>query len=310
LKMRFPMATVRIAVLQPILPHEMKPAQRLDRQLSMCDQAVRTGAECVFFPEFFLGSGYAMDLHGGSAEFEAVKGYAREKHVVLGVNAFTPTEGTSQGVYNSVVIVDSTGNLGTVYHKCRPYAAWEPVLAASAGHKLRLGQGPLVFKGEKCTVGVAQCIDLWVASFMKELSMLGAEIVYVPSRMPLPHFLSTMLFARVRAMENCNYVAVAGEAGRTMPGSLIAGPRLGGLEMDMTAGGSDEGIVYKTIDLDWLRKQRSSRPPLFEIRTEAEMSAKAKATETDWTNAWYEGEKLKEFVKILAQAGLAELSCS
>jgi len=300
------MAKISIAVLQPVLPHEMKPAQRLEKQLSMCDQATRMGAECIFFPEFFLGASYVLDLQGGSAELDAVRRYAEDRGVLLGVNAFTPAEETGNAVYNSVIIIDSKGNLGKVYRKCRPYAGWEPTLAAAIGRRLRLGQGPVVFDGEKCTIGLAQCIDLWVASFMKELSMLGAEIVYVPSRMPLPHFLSTALFARVRAMENCNYVAVAGEAGKTLPGSLIAGPRLGGLEMDLTTGGSDEGVVCKTIDLDWLRRQRSSRPPLFEIRNEAEMSAKARATETDWTNAWYEGERLKEFVKTLEEAGFAQ----
>ncbi|MEM2906194.1 MAG: carbon-nitrogen hydrolase family protein [Candidatus Bathyarchaeia archaeon] len=302
------MSKITIAVLQPSLPHEMKPAQRLEKQLGMCEQAVRAGADCIFFPEFFLGSSFVMSLNGSSAELEMLRAYARQKHVILGINAFTPAEEAGRAVYNSVMVIDAMGNLAQVYHKCRPYAGWEPTLVASAGHRLKLGEGPLVYKGEACTIGLAQCIDLWVGSFMKELSMLGAEIVYVPSRMPLPHFLSTTVFARVRAMENCNYVAVAGEAGRTAPGSFIAGPRLGGLEMDLTAAGVDEGIILKTVDLDWLRRQRSTRPPIFEIRSEAEMSAKARATETDWTNAWYEAEKLKEFMRALEQAGYAEPS--
>ncbi|MEM3693163.1 MAG: carbon-nitrogen hydrolase family protein [Candidatus Bathyarchaeia archaeon] len=299
------MAIVKVAALQPLLPHEMGASDRLKKQLGLSQQALKAGADYILFPEFFLGMSYVLDLRKGSEEMRVLQSFAEDGRVWLGINTLTLAEEGTNGVYNSVILINPKGEIAAEYRKIRPYAAWEPVSIASLGFKFKMGEGMKVQDTGGLKVGLAQCIDLWVSDFMKELSLRGAELVYVPSRMPLPHFLSTQIFARVRAMENCFYVAVVGEAGRTMPGTFIAGPRLGGMEMDIATIGCDEGFVMKTIDLEWLRRQRSERPPLFRIRNEKDKAAMARANETDWTNRWYEGSSLKDFMDELRRLGLA-----
>lgn len=299
------MAIVKVAALQPLLPHEMSASERLRKQLTLSQGALKAGADYILFPEFFLGLSYVMDLRKGSEELKALQSFAKDGGVWLGINSLTLAEEGAKDVYNSVILMDPRGDLAVQYRKARPYAAWEPVSIAELGFRFKIGEGMRVHDAGGLKVGLAQCIDLWVSDFMKELSLGGAELVYVPSRMPLPHFLSTQAFARVRAMENCLYVAVVGEAGRTMPGTFIAGPRLGGMEMDLTTIGCDEGFVLKAIDLEWLRKQRTERPPLFRIRSEKDKTTMARATETDWTNRWYGGADLGEFMEELRRLGLA-----
>jgi|GEM_PF-6169478 len=299
------MAIVKVAALQPLLPHEMGASERLKKQLALSQEALEAGADYILFPEFFLGMAYVLDLRKGSEELKALQSFAMDGDVWLGINVLTLADEGTKAVYNSVILIDPEGEIAAEYRKVRPYAAWEPVSIAELGFKFKMGEGMKIHDAGGLKVGLAQCIDLWVSDFMKELSLGGAELVYVPSRMPLPHFLSTQVFARVRAMENCFYVAVVGEAGRTMPGTFIAGPRLGGMEMDMATIGCDEGFVMKAIDLEWLRRQRSQRPPLFRIRAEKDKAAMARATETDWTNLWYEGPSLKEFLEELRRLGLA-----
>ncbi len=66
--------------------------------------------------------------------------------------------------------------------------------------------------------------------------------------------------------------------------------------MDLTHIGNTEGVVYKTIDIDWLRDQRTHRTPIWTIQTDQELK-KARKTATDYINKFYGEEHLNQFIK-------------
>jgi predicted amidohydrolase len=289
------MGKIKIAALQPLLPHEMKPMDRLKKQLDICKEAIRVECDYIFFPEYFVGFSYICDLDNCEV-LDNVSNFANEHGVWLGINLNRYIDKEEKTIHNSVILIKPDGDIATIYNKMHPYCSWEPAVVRSQGYKFKLGDKPVVYDTGECKIGLGQCIELWLPDFMKTLGEMGAEIVYIPSRMPIPYFLETDLFARIRARENCNYVVVVGEAGKTKPGTYIAGPQIGDMIMDLTHIGNHEGVVYKTIDTDWLRDQRTHRTPIWTIQTDQELK-KARKTATDYINKFYGEEHLKQFIE-------------
>ena len=289
------MDEIKIAALQPLLPHEMEPMDRLKKQLDMCNDAIRLECNYIFFPEYFVGASYICDLNDCKV-VDTISNFAKEHGIWLGINLNRYLNKEEKTVYNSVILIKPDGDIATVFDKTIPFCGWEPGVISSRGYKFKVGEKPVVYDTGKCKIGLGQCIELWIPDFMKILGEMGAEIVYIPSRMPIPYFLETDLFARIRARENCNYVVVGGEAGKTKPGTYIAGPQIGEMIMDLTHIGNQEGIVYKTIDVDWLRNERTHRTPIWTIKSDQELK-KARKTRTDYINKFYNEEYLNEFIE-------------
>lgn len=85
------MAIVKVAALQPLLPHEMGASERLKKQLALSQEALEAGADYILFPEFFLGMAYVLDLRKGSEELKALQSFAMDGDVWLGINVLGRT---------------------------------------------------------------------------------------------------------------------------------------------------------------------------------------------------------------------------
>ncbi|PJI94175.1 carbon-nitrogen hydrolase family protein [Luteimicrobium subarcticum] len=239
----------------------------LEASRDAVSRAGRVGADLVVLPEYAS----AFDPHGvGAAHAEPLSGpyvtglrdVARRRGV--GVVAGTLTPGTAGRAVNTVVAIDSTGELVGAYDKVHLYDAF--------GHREsdRLDAGPadaapLVWDVAGLRVGVMTCYDLRFPESARRLVDAGAEVLVVPAAwaagpLKLDHWRT---LARARAIENTVVVAAVGQCGHGVTGhSLLVGPD-GVVALEC----GDEPEL-RTVDLDpaELAEVRVSNPSLANRR--------------------------------------------
>lgn len=132
--------------------------------------------------------------------------------------------GSRPRVYNTTVLVDSSGSVVGTYRKTHLFDAYSYRESdfVEAGGEL---SGVYVVRGVR--VGFAVCFELRFPEVFRELALGGAELVAVPAAWyagPLKEE-TLQLLARARAVENGMYVAVAALWGQRFTGrSMVVDP--------------------------------------------------------------------------------------
>jgi predicted amidohydrolase len=228
-------------------------------------RAADEGADLLALPEYssFPASTtteqvatHAEPLDGPFAT--AVRDLARQHGLALAVGMAERLQ-SGPKVHNTVLVIDSYGELVAAYRKVHLYDAlgvtesdWiEP---GEPGRAATIDVGGL-------TVGVQTCYDLRFPESTRVLADAGADVVLVPAQwVPGPlkedHW-STLL--RARAIENTVYVAGAGQSRPTgAGGSTIVDP----MGVVVTGLGDRTGIAVATVDQDRIAQVRAGLPVL------------------------------------------------
>jgi len=245
-----------------------KLTENRERILDFATQAAGQGAQLVVFPECAL-SGYVFDtLEEARESSETVPGpftsaleqLCREKqvHVVAGM-----LEAVGECVYNSAVLCGPAGLIG-VYRKTHlPYLGVDRLTT--------LGPGPYaVFDTPVGRLGMLICYDLRFPEASRCLTLLGADILILPTNWPVGADASPEYTAPARAVENRIFVVAVNRAGvekgiSFIGKSQIVEPSGKRLAMAKTTG---EEIILATFDPTLARQKRLViSPGAFEIDT-------------------------------------------
>jgi predicted amidohydrolase len=162
-------------------------------------------------------------------------------------------------IYDSAVMIDSEGEVNTVYRKV--HLRGEERLAFRSGYR---------FASTETSFGQVGLLLGWDLAFPEASRCLvldGAELLCVCANMERPHTASWSHFLHARAVENAVFVAAANRVGeeytyRFFGSSTIVGPDgqvLSSLDEDV------EGYGVATMDLDQVRRQREDSQ-LMQIR--------------------------------------------
>ena len=194
--------------------------------------AQNAGVSILAFPEYLMCPEHlgpeqlenlAEPLNGPFVKAAALSAKHHNLWIVLSM-----AEASLQGKkpFNSVVILDPSGAVAGIYHKCHLYDAhavresdtWE------AGSKLC---SPI--KTPFCTLGVAICYDLRFPEVARELALAGCDLVLYPAAwFKGPHKeLHWETLLRARAIENECYVAGICRAGNSYVTKSMACDPLG-----------------------------------------------------------------------------------
>ena len=173
------------------------------------------GGECLIsFNEFDTIPGKATERLGAIAKKHGiyfVPGSLMETHPDLGEDEY----------YNTIPVFNPKGELIKVYRKMCP---WAPGETSTPGE-----ENYCVFDivEKDITIGVANCYDGYFPEYMRNLTLLGAEVIVRPFYEALTLDESNFITSRVRAMENQVYHVAVGvcidrENTRNMGASLSA----------------------------------------------------------------------------------------
>jgi omega-amidase len=173
--------------------------------------AKAAGAEWVVFPEM-ADTGYTMQIIRERAKPWS-EGAVPELQRIARTLSITIISGVSEKegelIYNSQVVIDSTGAIVAKYRKTHLFAPIEEDKYCAPGQELvSLALGP--FK-----VGLTICYDLRFPEIYRALAVdHGVNVFIISSAWPFPRVEHLRVLATARAIENQSYVVLANRVGR------------------------------------------------------------------------------------------------
>jgi predicted amidohydrolase len=167
-------------------------------------------------------------------------------------------------VYDTAVIINSNGAIGSVYRKLHLYDAlgFRESAKMIAGNHI---EKPV--KTPAGNLGLMICYDVRFPEVSRILAINGADILAVPSAwvhgiMKEEHW-QTIL--KARAIENGSYVAAPDQVGHIFSGRSMVVDPFGIVILDM---GNREGMEVIEINKSRIQKARESLPLLKNRRTD------------------------------------------
>lgn len=245
---------VRVAVLQvDAVPGEL--AANLDRLVTLIEEH-GPHVDLVVAPELAT-SGYDLDVltERGSELAEPADGptvtrlqeVAGRVGATLGIG-FLERDG--EALYDSLLMV-SPGGVPAVYRKTHLYP---PELAVfAAGRTLGVVDTPAGI------LGPLVCFEHAFPEVATTLALAGAQILVIPSVVPVGYEHVLHLRTRARAQDNQVFAIGCNMAGHGMAGrSLVAGPR----GEVLAEAGAEPTVLLVELDLAEARSERGREPSL------------------------------------------------
>jgi N-carbamoylputrescine amidase len=258
------------------------------KAIELVREAARRGATVVLLPELFEGyywpqaqrerffdRAHAIEGHPFIGRFQAL---ARDLNVVLPLSFF---ERAGHAYYNSLVMIDATGELLGLYRKSH--------IPDGPGYmeKYYFAPGDTGFKAfptRAGTIGAAICWDQWYPESARAMALQGAEVLLYPTAIGSePEAAGEMDTSRMwrrvmigHAVANACYLGAANRVGtevvegseQTFYGTSFICDYTG--EVLAEAGRTEETVLVAEIDLERARAFRAGmgffrdrRPDLY-----------------------------------------------
>ena len=234
-------------------------------------ETINNDTDIVCFPEFFT-TGYSLDLinKGFYQLAETIPGetteiFSREAKkrniAIIGVIVEKDSNKTDI-LYDTAFVIDSNGKLSGKYRKTHIYTNEHRYF--NAGEKVP------VFELSGVKIGVAICFDHAFPQLFTMMAQQGAQIIFIPSVVPVKYEYLLELRSRARAQDNQVFVAAINRVGRegdvTYCGlSQIINPR--GEVISKSSPDKEEQIIEK-LNLDMILDERKREPNLKCLRPE------------------------------------------
>jgi predicted amidohydrolase len=259
------LSSVRVAVAQTAPTVGDVDANLSDARARIDSLAGR--ADVVVFPELFTTGyrragidhlGLAESIPGGRSLATLADAAASAHLAVVG----TILEREGETVYDTAIVLDARGQLVGRYRKSHLYPA----------ERAYFGQGDemIVARADgELRIGLAICFEHAFPEVFTELALAGANLVAIPSAVPVGYEHLLELRTRARAQDNQLFVAAAnlvGFDGETQwcGGSVIVDPR----GTVLAGAGSDPGEIVAIVDLAEIATERKQEPALANRRPE------------------------------------------
>ncbi len=239
----------------------MDKAQNLNRIIEKMKESSAEGADITIFPECAL-TGYCFaSLEEAKPFAEPVPGPSTERlqQVCDDLNhsvALGMLEDADQGVYNAAVQITPEGVLGSYRKIHLPFLGVDR-FAIPGDRELAVHQHI------DTRIGLNICYDSAFPEAARVLTLLGADVVLLPTNWPdgadcvAEHAINT------RAMENGIYYCAINRVGEERGFQFIGKSRIcdpSGKTL-ASSSGTDEEILYATIDPLIARNKRVDRVP-------------------------------------------------
>ena len=138
-------------------------------------------------------------------------------------------------IFNRCHVANRRGEIAATYDKTHLFSFAVEDKVFSAGDKI----STVELDGVKC--GLAICYDLRFPEFFRNITLTGAEIIFIPAAWSLKRLMPRQILTKARAIENQIFVVFANSSGK----SEIINPR----GEVIAESGRDEEILTTEINL-------------------------------------------------------------
>jgi deaminated glutathione amidase len=229
---------------------------KMDRLL---DVAGRRGSDLAVLPEVMTGCGasdskayrrIAEPIPGPTTQRLAAKAKQHGMYVIGSMFEL----GEEGKVYNTAPLLAPNGEIVAAYRKTHLFSPGTgPDIASGIGEaeKITPGDRLIVVETPKCKLGLAICADLRFHEVVRELALMGAEVIALPTAFPNPRLDHWEFTLRTRATDNQVFIAATGLYGQ----EPISGARFVGRSMVVDPWGvvvacAPDGEVCTTTEID------------------------------------------------------------
>lgn len=241
-----------------------QPDVNFEKVEAYLKEAAANGAETIVLPEMW-NTGYALTeleelADGAGRTLEFLQDFAKR----YGVNIVGGSVSTKKqdGFYNTMYVVDKTGNLVSEYDKAHRFGLMDEHIHLEEG----LGLGTFELDGTVC--GGVICYDIRFPEWIRTQALNGAKVIFVPAEWPEARIDHWRILLQARAIENQCFIVAVNRIGNDpkneFGGSSMVIAPWGEIRLDMA---KREGIGYAEIDLAEVESVRE-RIPVFADRRE------------------------------------------
>lgn len=237
--------------------------KNLDSMRTSAAEAADAGAELLIFPEMYL-SGYnigselkqlAEEPGGPASRLASI--IARETNIAL---LYGYPEKALKGVYNSALLINSSGELQANCRKTHLYGTDEK-------QQFLLGDKLVNTALNGINIGILVCYDVEFPEAVRCLTVAGADLIAVPTALMKPFCRITDIVIEARAYENQVYVAYANRCGREGDMEYCGRSTVAGPDGCITAqAGIEAEMLFAEIDRAVIREERKNNPVLADRR--------------------------------------------
>lgn len=275
------MPKLKVAALQLNSQPDLKVS--LDRCYAAIESAAKSGANLIALPENFAFMGDEVQKQQKGAEIservmDVIPKWAKEFNVTILAGGF-PVPASNRKVYNRSIICDTTGKIIASYNKIHLF---DVSLSSDETYRESDTVEPGDLKPTVCTLsserlgtntqepfnvnlGMSICYDLRFPELFRELTNLGAEIIFVPAAFTQPTGKAHWeVLLRARAIENSLFIVAPAQTGthgsnrKTHGHAMIIDP-WGNVLSDA---GRETGFAMAAIDLNLLFEVRQKLPAI------------------------------------------------
>ncbi|HKG41346.1 MAG TPA: carbon-nitrogen hydrolase family protein [Nitrososphaeraceae archaeon] len=249
--------------------------ENLELSVDFIREAAKKKSNLICFPEFQMAyspesqsanqlSEIAESVNDGNFITTLRKAAKINKISIISTIYEKSNSGFDNRVYDTVVLIDSKGEISSVYRKLHLYDA----LGFKESDKMMAGN--MIEKPVKTLVGnigLMICYDIRFPEMSRILTVKGANVLVSPSAwvhgvMKEEHW-QTLL--KARAIENGLYIIAPDQVGNIFSGRSMAVDPFGVVLLDM---GNREGMEVVEIDKSRVQKVRELLPLLKNRRTD------------------------------------------
>lgn len=239
----------------------MSKEENLARIIEKMYETAATGANLTVFPECAI-TGYCFASLEEAVPFaETIPGPSTNRlqqvcrdlklSVVVGM-----LEHAAQGVYNAAVLITPQGVMGSYRKIHLPYLGVDRF--ATPGNREFA-----VFEHPQANIGLNICYDSAFPESSRIMALQGADLIALPTNWPSGAECMAEHGVNMRAMENGIYYCAINRVGHECGFQFIGKSRICSPsgETLASASGTDEEILYATIDPAIARNKRVDRVP-------------------------------------------------
>ena len=171
-------------------------------------------------------------------------------------------------VTNSSLILNRSGEIIHRYDKIYMYDVERDDLTYRESDSTQPGTELGFFTLEGVNMWVGICVDVRYPEYFRELTRLGAEIIFLPSNFrKATGLLAWDILTKARAIENQVYFCACGQTGKADNKERCGNTRIISFDGKILSNiNEEEGIITADIDLDALRQFRKEFPVLRQMK--------------------------------------------
>lgn len=257
---------MRVSLIQ--MDSKDNKQENIEKAIKFMDEAVKKQVDIICLSEKFLYWGKDRGAEDTQSEIiNQFKKYAKKNNVNIVLGSLALRVENTNNITNTSFVINREGEIIHRYDKIYMYTVDREDLKIDEGRDTIKGNKLGIVEIDGVKIGIGICFDLRYPEYFKELTLRGAEIIFLPSS-----FRKTTgetaweVLTRARAIENQVYFCACNQTGGIAEKERCGNTQIISYDGTIIANiKKEEGIIVGDLDIEKLRKFRKEFPVLEQV---------------------------------------------